>query len=478
MSFFSLSQDKFEYAYSTGRNDQARAVVQSYDSGYVVIGNTENYDGNTDVYLMKTDSRGNFLWAKRFGSFGNDGGEDIIQLADSGFAIVGYTFQNGSYEMLFVRTDKNGNELFSKYFGGTDWEFGYSIQPTSDNGFLLAGESYKNGNNDGYLVKLNTAGDSIWTKKIGGNGNDKFEDVIVASNGDYILAGETTSFGNNEQAYVVRTDTSGNIIWQNNFGNPGIDFAKSILEISTGDIVFAGGTNTVPFPDIDNWGAKISSTGVFIENHIVFDYEPTPPIDQNDDWNQFVIAQKDSVIFGGKRSYQNIEKGNIYLYRYSQTIDFAGYLADFQKFMTTNQEMAYDAKITLDQGVIIACTGEGIDSSPSSIYLIKMDSTLAWPHPFFNSIMFQNDYTSLVEKEKLEVTIYPNPTQTFVTISLNNEVKNFNIRVVGINGKVVSENFVNSYTYQIDFSPLPSGIYFLQIETETKNITKKIVVSR
>lgn len=104
-----FSQQTFEFAYSTGRNDQARAITQCADNGYAVIGSTVNYDSNTDMYLMKTDVNGSFLWAKRIGGLGLDGGEDIIELSDSGLGIVGYTQNEGSYDMYFVRTDKFGD---------------------------------------------------------------------------------------------------------------------------------------------------------------------------------------------------------------------------------------------------------------------------------------------------------------------------------------------------------------------------------
>ncbi len=474
----SQAQNTFEISYSTGRNDQARAVVQAFDSGYVVVGNTENYDGNTDAYLMKTDNKGAFLWGKRIGGLGNDGGEDLIQLPDSGFAIVGYTYINSSYDVFFIRTDKDGDTLFTKHFGGADWDLGYSLQPTSDNGFILAGESHENGNSKGYLIKLNASGETIWTKKYGGNALDKFEDIIISYNDDYIIAGETSSFGNGRQAYIVRTDTSGGIIWERNFGNPGVNFAKSVTELSTGDIIFAGGTNTIPSPDIDNWGVKINVTGNFIEEHIVFDYTPSTPIVENDDWNQFVITQKDSVIFGGKRSYDNSEDGNIYLYRYTQTIDFPGKISDFQKFMAVGEDIAYDAKVTYDQGVVYVCTGEFMDSSPASIYLMKMDSTLAWSHPFFNSVSFQNDYSSINENDNsLEVSIYPNPSNSFVNIAIDNN-KQAKINIHDLNGKLVKNFNSKNSIIQFDVSDMNEGMYIVTVISGNKNVTKKLVVTK
>ena len=479
LGIISQAQHVFEISYSSGRNDQARAVVQAFDSGYVVVGNTENYDGNTDVYLMKVDNQGTFLWSRRIGGIGNDGGEDIIQLADSGFAIVGYTYVNSSYDMFFIRTDKKGDTLFTKKIGGTDWELGYSIQLTSDNGFILAGEGHENGNSKGYLVKLNAAGETIWTKKYGGNSENKFEDIIIATNGEFIMAGETSSFGNGRQAFVVRTDTAGSTIWQRNYGNPGINFAKSLIELSSGDIVFAGGTNTIPYPDIDNWGVKINSAGTLVEEHTIFDFSNTLPYVQNDDWNYFVIAQKDSLIFGGKRSYETSDPGNIFIYRNTKILDFRGYLSGFQKDMDNGNDIAHDAKITYDQGVIYACTGEFMDTSASSIYLIKMDSTLAWPHPFFNSISFQNDVTSLVEKQHdLNISIFPNPSNSIVNIKIDTENTLYNMRIFDLNGKIIQNVYSKNSITQIDVSQFNEGIYIVQIIFNNKIATRKIVITK
>ncbi len=474
-----FSQQTFEFAYSTGRNDQARAVTQCADNGFAVIGSTVNYDSNTDMYLMKTDVNGSFLWAKRIGGLGLDGGEDIIELSDSGLGIVGYTQNEGSYDMYFVRTDKFGDTLFTKSIGGTNWDFGYSLQITSHNGFILAGSTSVNGKSKAYLVKLDSTGNVIWKKNYGGGQESKFEDIIISSSGEYLMAGYSTSFGNGKQAYLVKTDTAGNLIWEKNYGNPGEDFAKSIVELSTGEIVISGATNTIPYPDLDGWGVKVTSTGTFIENQIVYDYTATLPVAENDDWNQFVITHNDSLLFGGSRSYETSEPGNVFLYRYTQNLTYpAGFVSDYQKFIGRGQDVAYDAKVTHDNGVIIACTGEFFDTSQASIYLIKLDSTLAWPLPFFNSISFQNDYTSVQEiGNETNLTIYPNPVVNSFSIQSNDMTFTGILSVIGINGKKIhSEQF--SGTSFIDASEWKSGIYIVRLETKTQVISKKIVVTK
>ncbi len=474
-----FGQQTFEFTYSTGRNDQARAITQCADNGYAVIGATVNYDSSKDVYLMKTDVNGSFLWAKRFGGLGLDGGEDIIELNDSGFGIVGYSQVEGSYDLYFLRTNKTGDTLFTKTMGGSDWDFGYSLQPTSDNGFILAGSTAVNGKNKAYLVKLDSLGNTLWEKTFGGSQESVFEDLIVLASGDYLMAGNSNSFGNGKQAYLVKTDTAGTMIWQRNYGNPGEDFAKSITELNTGEIVFSGATNTVPYPDLDGWAVKLSSIGTVLQQEIVYDYTVTTPVVQNDDWNQFVITHNDSLLFGGARSYETSEPGNIFLYRYSQNISFpSGFVSDFQKFISRGKDIAYDAKVTHDNGVVIACTGEFLDTSQASIYLIKLDSTLSWPLPFFNSVSFQNDFTAVEEIEnEINLKIYPNPVSHFFVIESNAASISGNLTINSVNGKEMINQSMNRPT-QIDASEWKSGVYIVRLVSKNQVVSKKIVVTK
>lgn len=482
---FSLSlgtlfgQQSFEFAYSTGRNDQARAVTQCKDKGYAVIGSTVNYSSSTDLYLMKTDQNGIFEWAKRMGGLGLDGGEDIIQLSDSGFGIVGYSQSNGNYDLFFVRTDKQGDTLFTKLIGGSDWDFGYSLQSTSDKGFILAGSSAVNGKSKAYLVKLDSLGNMLWKKTFGGSQESVFEDLIILASGDYLMAGYSTSFGNAKQAYLVKTDTNGNLIWQANYGNPGEDFAKSVTELNTGELVFSGATNTIPYPDLDGWAVKVSSTGTLIQQEIVYDYTATTPVVQNDDWNQFVITHNDSLVIGGTRSYESSEEGNVFLYRYSQNISFpSGFVSDFQKFVSRGKDIAYDAKVTSDNGLIIACTGEFFDTSQASIYLIKLDSTLDWPLPFFNSISFQNDYTTVAEREKADhFEIFPNPASDYFKLLFTENKGESILTVFTKEGKIVYNEKINNRA-RINTDFWESGIYVVRLQTEEGIFSKKIVITR
>jgi hypothetical protein len=100
---------------------------------------------------------------------------------------------------------------FAKTIGGSGSDGAYSIIQSSDGGYVVAGytESFGVGYGDIYVVKLDSSGNVIWTKTIGGSGGDGARSIIRSSDGGYVFAGSTTSFGvGNSDIYVVKMDAN------------------------------------------------------------------------------------------------------------------------------------------------------------------------------------------------------------------------------------------------------------------------------
>jgi hypothetical protein len=103
------------------------------------------------------------LWQKSYEPIGYDFDgaiASIIQTEDGNYLAAG---------RYVLKIDANGNILWSKNYGD---EYGlfYSIQPTVDDGYILAGESFGNYSNgdDAWIVKIDGSGNVIWQKKIWG----------------------------------------------------------------------------------------------------------------------------------------------------------------------------------------------------------------------------------------------------------------------------------------------------------------------
>ena len=160
---------RFYTKFGGNGDDIGYSGKQTLDGQYIVAGSTSSYgNGNTDVYLVKVDSMGMLLWEKYIGGFGNDVGKSVIQLADSGYVITGFTnsFGAGGYDAYTIRTDKNGNVIWQKTFGGLDWDFASDLVLGSDGNIFVVGNtvSFGAGKKDGFVLKYDLLGNLIWQR--------------------------------------------------------------------------------------------------------------------------------------------------------------------------------------------------------------------------------------------------------------------------------------------------------------------------
>ena len=136
---------------SYGGWNWSHAVQQTTDGGYVIAGGTvaDMNINDMDYYLIKTDSVGDTLWTKTYGGSGWDEARAIQQTSDGGYIIVGTTF--------LIKTDSEGNEEWIN-----ENINGQSVQQTTDGGYIITGytSSYGNGGRDVWLIKTDQYGNT------------------------------------------------------------------------------------------------------------------------------------------------------------------------------------------------------------------------------------------------------------------------------------------------------------------------------
>jgi len=163
-----------------------------------------------------------------------------------------------------VKTDANGNIQWAKTYGGTSDEGAYSVQQTSDGGYIVAGytESFGAGYADAFLIKTDANGNVIWAKTYGGTGYDKASSVQQTSDGGYIVAGYTESFSAGYiDVFLVKTDANGNIMWAKTYGVTDIDGAFSVQQTSDGGYIVAGITHSFDVDSADIFLIKTDANG-------------------------------------------------------------------------------------------------------------------------------------------------------------------------------------------------------------------------
>ena len=99
-------------------------------------------------------------------------------------------------------------EQIGKTFGGTGTEETMSIMQVADGGFVIFGytESSTAGGQDFYLLKINSNCDLLWEKKYGGTGNDLGLAAVKTVDNGFILAGNSNSFGGSVDVLLIRVD--------------------------------------------------------------------------------------------------------------------------------------------------------------------------------------------------------------------------------------------------------------------------------
>jgi PKD repeat protein len=260
--------------------DQAYSILQTADGGYAVAGSTESKDGDvrgnhgfSDYWIVKLDPPSppdpspKLKWQKCLGGSQDDHARSILQTADGGYVVAGWTKSSdddvqgnhGDFDCWIVKLDKSGNLVWQKCLGGSRSDGAWCINQTADGGYVVAGyTSSKDGDVSGnhgdwdyWVVKLDASGNMEWQKCLGGSGKDMARSIRQTADGGYVVAGYTSSndgdvSGNHgmEDYWVVKLDKSGDLVWQKLLGGKDMEEASSVRQTSDGGYVVTGYTKS------------------------------------------------------------------------------------------------------------------------------------------------------------------------------------------------------------------------------------------
>jgi hypothetical protein len=322
--------------YSISINQQVTQVVSlnvdsSVSSGYYAMKIKASSGGivrekNIDLVVPK-------LWAKAYGSTGNDEAYSIQRTKDGGFIVAGsMTISGTNTDVWVLKLDPDGNIQWQKVFGGPFADVAYEVKESSDGSFIVAGSSVTSvptTQRNGFIAKLASNGNFVWSLTYGGTDHDEFRSLTISQEGgtEYIIVtGYTRSFGSGgEDAWILKINSSdGSIVWQKTYGTSNDDrFQRVITSLYNGSIsyVFAGRTFS-------------SSTN--------FDF-----------W--VMITDKDGNIQMSKKYYYpSLSPGDEFAWDIKETSDGAFVVADLaQRYIGSGGRDMWILKIRKDNGEII-----------------------------------------------------------------------------------------------------------------------------
>lgn len=246
-----------------GANAEYGNCVQHADDGlYVIVGSTYSFGaGGSDVYLLMIDDSGNVIWAKTYGGTENDVGRSVQQTFDRGYILVGDTrsFGTGDGDVWLVKTDTLGDTLWTRTYG-YGWPTsmdGYSVTQTSDTGYVIAGTALRTvGSSWVFCIKTDSQGDSLWTRIYSPGVYDRGNYVIETADGCYVVVG-STSAPVESYIYLIKINPAGDSLWSATYGVGG-ETGSAIQQTSDQGYIISGKTRTFGQGGSDVWLVKLA----------------------------------------------------------------------------------------------------------------------------------------------------------------------------------------------------------------------------
>ncbi len=263
-----FAQEIWAKSWGSDKNDvPAGITIDSLQNIYICgttygAFNDKNY-GQSDILLIKTNSKGEQLWIKQWGTKGRDNPECITSDKSGFIYIAGNTNGEldsnknyGAYDIFLTKLDSNGNRLWTLQWG-TKWDDNArGITFDLDGNILITGYSSANitniktntskKNSDIILVKVNNQGQILWKKQWGTEKSEWGNDIKITKTGNIYICGWTQGeLEKNKKIefddiFLCKLNQKGDLIWTRQWGTDNNDEANSLTIDSNENIYVTG----------------------------------------------------------------------------------------------------------------------------------------------------------------------------------------------------------------------------------------------
>jgi outer membrane protein assembly factor BamB len=214
-------------------------------------------------------------WVRNYGTAGNNAGFDAVASDSSGntyaaghmrgatLAIGGTTLTRiGTRDAVVAKFDSTGSVIWAKNLGGAGASvFAFAVAVDGSGNVYVAGRLNQDlttpsltriGSTDAFVIKLDSSGTTVWARNYGGSGaTAEAYGLAVDSSGNVVAVGilqtgnlttpSLTLIGSRD-AFAIKLDSSGSVVWAQNFGGAGAAFdAKAVAADASGNVYLTGG---------------------------------------------------------------------------------------------------------------------------------------------------------------------------------------------------------------------------------------------
>lgn len=281
----SIMVDTFFNVTITGSTNSIDGIAS--DSCFLNI-----YSGGQDIFVAQFDDNGQRLWSTYLGSSGDEIGNAVDTDYDGFVYVAGQTdnssslatsgahqiANNGLTDGFFIKLDTFGFPMWSSYYGGSGDDIIHSIAQEG-NQILIAGTTNSTsdiassgahqtslaGQEDAFLASFDQSGIRNWASYYGDVADDHAADVDIYNTRIYLLgktdsdtnlatAGAYKMSADSIDAFLVKFDTLGNLMWGTYFGGEGVDEGIELgVELDSNIYIFGNTSSNLNIASYDNY---------------------------------------------------------------------------------------------------------------------------------------------------------------------------------------------------------------------------------
>jgi hypothetical protein len=390
----------------------------------------------------------NAQWAKTYGGSEEDIARSIIQTGEGGYVLLGTTesfgFGNGYSDLWVIKMNSDGNIEWEKTYGDDYTNNAYSFQQTKTGRFMISGSLVEGVlGHRFWIIRLSPSGDIEWQDNYGDDSVNYAFSLDQTSDGGLIIAGV---FGNNAILYdllVIKLSPGGTVEWRNAYKGYGDDKPSSILQTSDGGYIIAGITDSYGAGGTDILVIKLSPDGSV-------EWQKTYGGDLSESANCIFQTNDSGYIIAGSTNSFGAGQGDLLVLKLS----YSGEIDWNRAYGGSGTDAASSIQQTFDGGYVVVGRTNSFGAGGLDVWILKMNSegNIDWQKTYGGG---RNEEGSCIQQTYDGGYIVTGSTDTYGAGD-----SDFLVLKLFPNGEVNSTcAFVrksNAYVYDIDISPVDS----------------------
>lgn len=403
----------------------------------------------------------------------------LIETTSGDYAFTGLVLDTVPL-VLFGRFDKSLDSMLLYTYTDVDpYAYtGYALLQTSPDVFYVAGVYSENSsfNTNVVLLKIDSNGNRLWQKEYDQFKSDNIRSLVALKNGNLLLGAQRNNLNQtieHANTWLLEVDTGGNIVDEWFDPNDSTYMACGLLQTKEGGFIYGAQKK---YKQTVN---SVYKTATVVKMDSAFTKKWTFQDGSYSDETAIVdiIELNDgSFVACGNKPFYGTDSSM--LSGWIVKLDSQGTVIWNRTYAGLQTSFSYnylsDIDILPDGSLIAVGQCKNTNQQPSQVgWFLKLDS---------NGCEIENCLVGVIDnfKEDFQVSIYPNPFTTRVSLLAEGlEFKRISITIYNsIGTKVYNQDEINPtshYSRTLDLGYLPNGLYFLEVMIEGKRIIKRLV---